>query len=74
VGNQPAKTSFRRVSFNGESSVVKCTPFMGRKHQIRVHLKELGYPIVNDPLYNDTWKQLHGELIDDDEGKILSRR
>lgn len=28
-------------------------PHTGRTHQIRVHLQYLGYPIANDPLYND---------------------
>ena len=27
-------------------------PYTGRMHQIRVHLQWLGYPIVNDPIYN----------------------
>ncbi len=28
-------------------------PITGRTHQIRVHLQHLGYPITNDPLYNN---------------------
>ncbi|XP_075529542.1 pseudouridylate synthase RPUSD2-like isoform X1 [Dermacentor variabilis] len=48
------KTEFKRLSYNGKSSVVLCKPFTGRMHQIRVHLQYLGYPIVNDPLYNHT--------------------
>ncbi|KAH3666291.1 hypothetical protein OGAPHI_004480 [Ogataea philodendri] len=47
-----AKTSFKRLSFDGETSLVLCKPFTGRTHQIRVHLQFLGYPIVNDPLYS----------------------
>ena len=27
-------------------------PHTGRMHQIRVHLQWLGYPIINDPIYN----------------------
>ena len=27
-------------------------PFTGRMHQIRVHLQWLGYPIIDDPIYN----------------------
>ncbi|XP_023290767.1 RNA pseudouridylate synthase domain-containing protein 2 [Orussus abietinus] len=45
-------TRFKRLSFNGRSSVVLCKPQTGRMHQIRVHLQYLGYPVVNDPLYN----------------------
>ncbi|KAH3768987.1 hypothetical protein DPMN_170231 [Dreissena polymorpha] len=49
-----SKTTFTRLSCNGTSSVVKCIPHTGRTHQIRVHLQYLGYPILNDPLYNNT--------------------
>ncbi|XP_034667167.1 RNA pseudouridylate synthase domain-containing protein 2 isoform X1 [Drosophila subobscura] len=46
------KTTFQRISEVGDSSIVLCKPLTGRMHQIRVHLQYLGYPIVNDPLYN----------------------
>lgn len=45
-------TTFKRLSYKGGSSVVLCKPQTGRMHQIRVHLQYLGYPVVNDPLYN----------------------
>jgi len=35
-------------------SLVHCKPQQGRTHQIRIHLKAMGHPIVNDVLYNDT--------------------
>ncbi|XP_036318482.1 RNA pseudouridylate synthase domain-containing protein 2-like [Rhagoletis pomonella] len=45
-------TSFEKICYNGSTSVLLCKPLTGRMHQIRVHLQYLGYPIVNDPLYN----------------------
>ena len=38
------------ASFEGKA-LVECQPRTGRTHQIRVHLKHLGHPIVGDPLY-----------------------
>jgi len=50
--SKEAKTEFVQVSTDGETSVVRCFPKTGRTHQIRAHLQYLGYPIVNDPIYN----------------------
>lgn len=47
-----ATTLFTRLSYNGKTSVVQCNPTTSKPHQIRVHLQYLGYPIVNDQLYN----------------------
>jgi tRNA pseudouridine32 synthase/23S rRNA pseudouridine746 synthase len=39
---------------------VQCKPVTGRHHQIRVHLRAAGAPIVHDPLYGKT--TLRGRL------------
>lgn len=52
-GAKHAKTIFNRVSFDGQTSIVKCRPLTGRTHQIRVHLQFLGHPIANDPIYSN---------------------
>lgn len=48
-----AKTVFKRISYDGETSIIKCKPLTGRTHQIRVHLQYIGYPIANDPIYSN---------------------
>nr|XP_056707231.1 pseudouridylate synthase RPUSD2 [Euleptes europaea] len=59
---KPCKTVFQRLSYNGKTSVLKCFPYTGRTHQIRVHLQFLGHPIINDPIYNtDVWGPAKGK-------------
>lgn len=40
-------------------SLMELTPHTGRTHQLRVHMRHLGHPIVSDPIYGDrkTWKK-----------------
>ncbi|KAJ1609311.1 pseudouridine synthase RluD [Cryptosporidium canis] len=38
-------------------SILLCKPVTGRTHQIRAHLRHIGFPIVNDILYNDMSKK-----------------
>jgi 23S rRNA pseudouridine1911/1915/1917 synthase len=54
-GGKPARTSWERVEvFGNIAAMMRCQIFTGRTHQIRVHLKSLGHPILGDPLYG--WK------------------
>jgi 23S rRNA pseudouridine1911/1915/1917 synthase len=52
-GGRPAETAYRLLrSFqNGRVSLVECRLKTGRTHQIRVHLAEIGHPVLGDPLY-----------------------
>uniref|UniRef100_A0A0D9VGC1 Pseudouridine synthase RsuA/RluA-like domain-containing protein n=1 Tax=Leersia perrieri TaxID=77586 RepID=A0A0D9VGC1_9ORYZ len=50
IGKQ-ACTKFQRICTDGTHSIVLCKPVTGRTHQIRVHLKHIGYPIANDEVY-----------------------
>ena len=42
---------FEQPETHEKLSLVECYPKTGRTHQIRIHLKHLGYPIVSDPFY-----------------------
>ncbi len=44
-------------------ALVKCTLHTGRTHQIRVHLKHLGHPLLGDPTYSRKTKQTHAPRL-----------
>lgn len=48
-----AITEYEVLAKNKKYSLVKIHIKTGRKNQIRVHLKDLGYPIVGDKKYGD---------------------
>lgn len=47
-----AKTRFELVEKFSNYSLLHCHPATGRTHQIRVHLRQAGLPIVGDELYD----------------------
>jgi 23S rRNA pseudouridine955/2504/2580 synthase len=50
---RPAQTRYRVLADEGTTALVELTPVQGRMHQIRVHLKHLGTPILGDRLYDE---------------------
>ena len=53
IDGKPAVSTFRCVRVDDVSSHVDVSIETGRKHQIRRHLAELGFPIRGDRLYGD---------------------
>lgn len=55
--SRSAITEYERVSIgnvdNQIVSLVQAHPITGRTHQIRVHLKAIGHPIIGDELYGE---------------------
>jgi RluA family pseudouridine synthase len=50
-GGKDAETHFSVLQSLNDQTLVEAHPLTGRTHQIRIHLRESGHPIVGDPLY-----------------------
>jgi 23S rRNA pseudouridine1911/1915/1917 synthase len=64
---KPATTQYEVAKTNGTHSLVKLQPQTGRTHQLRVHLKQLGHPIVGDTFYEGEKAErlyLHAETLE----------
>src|SRR5690606_34681890 len=46
-----SSTQYKVIAESQKYSLLELTPKTGRTHQLRVHLEELGHPIVGDTLY-----------------------
>ncbi len=48
-----SKTDFKALEYfpKTDMTLVECSPYTGRQHQIRVHLFHVKHPIVGDPIY-----------------------
>lgn len=49
---KPALTEWRRLRVEDGTTRMRLMPKTGRSHQLRVHMKELGHPILGDPFYS----------------------
>lgn len=50
---KPSTTHVRVVERFPAYTLVTLRPETGRRHQLRLHMAEIGHPIVNDPLYGE---------------------
>ncbi len=51
VRGKPALTRYAVLRRFARATLVKCRLETGRTHQIRVHMRSIGHPIVGDPVY-----------------------
>ena len=78
---KPSLTTYKVMEDFGKYSLVEFQIHTGRTHQIRVHAKNIGHPIVCDPLYGDgnpilvssLKKRYNLSKREDEERPILNR-
>ena len=67
-----SKTDFKPLKYFSDldMTLIECSPYTGRQHQIRVHLFHVKHPIVGDPIYGqseeDMIRFLDKELTQED--------
>jgi 23S rRNA pseudouridine1911/1915/1917 synthase len=54
-----AITTYEVIAFSDNKSLVKLTPQTGRTHQLRVHMKYIGTPILGDKVYGKKADRLY---------------
>lgn len=69
VGNngKSAQTHYKILKSSDTYDLIELKPVTGRTHQLRVHLKQLGFPIVGDELYggeNHKRLMLHSKSLE----------
>lgn len=50
-GGKKSKTEFEVLEQFSDWVLLRCSPLTERKHQIRLHLKHAGFPVVGDDVY-----------------------
>jgi 23S rRNA pseudouridine1911/1915/1917 synthase len=51
AGGRPARTSYRTIEVLREATLVSARLHTGRTHQLRVHFKYIGFPLLGDLVY-----------------------
>ena len=63
-GGKIAKTFFKVIESSKHFSLIQCELITGRTHQLRVHLSELGFPIVGDKKYGIKENKFPASVVD----------
>ncbi len=63
-GGKVAVTNFTVIERFSKQTLIECVLETGRTHQIRVHLKYIGFPLVGDPKYGTRKTDTtHGQFL-----------
>jgi tRNA pseudouridine32 synthase/23S rRNA pseudouridine746 synthase len=62
---KPASTDYRVQNYDRDSDTtrIELYPITGRTHQLRVHLQQLGHPILGDDLYADPYTRQRSDRL-----------
>lgn len=60
---EPAVTHYQVISYTDRHSLVSLKLETGRTHQIRIHMKHLGYPLIGDYLYNPDMSEIGRQAL-----------
>lgn len=63
INSKNAITHFKVLERYKNSTLIECNLETGRTHQIRVHMKYIGHPIVNDPVYGKKDASSFGQML-----------
>ena len=63
VQGKYSKSHYEVVRQLPQAALVKVRIFTGRTHQIRVHMKYIGHPVIGDVMYNSRLSRFPGEPL-----------
>ena len=61
--SKDARTNFKVLKRYKKHTLIECILDTGRTHQIRVHMKYIGFPVTNDPLYGKCFNKEFGQML-----------
>ncbi|MCX7957288.1 MAG: RNA pseudouridine synthase [Endomicrobia bacterium] len=62
VKGKPSITEYKIIERFKDFTFIQAKPITGRRHQIRIHLSAIGYPLVADKLYSNKQKLFLSEI------------
>jgi 23S rRNA pseudouridine1911/1915/1917 synthase len=62
-----AITHYKLIKYFSIASLIECKLETGRTHQIRIHMTNLGYPIIGDQTYGKAKDRLLADISDNDK-------
>ncbi|MEG1506587.1 MAG: RluA family pseudouridine synthase [Bacilli bacterium] len=71
AGGKEARTNLAVIEKFSHHTLVRLVLETGRTHQIRAHMAYIGYPIHNDPVYNNTKHTEFGQFLHSEYIKFI---